>query len=135
MREPSAPRSESRSRASKRSNGASSQKVEPMKDTDILITGGYGTVGRRVAPYLAPEHPGRLVVAGRSAEKAGQLVVELGYGVRGKIYGHPNPLDPSLTLTRTQHSAILGKRGNNQSFIYAAFAISCNAQRLLSAHS
>jgi hypothetical protein len=44
-------------------------------------------------------------------------------------------LDPSLTLTRTQHSAVLGKRGNNQSFIYAGFAISCNAQQPLTAHS
>ena len=106
-----------------------------MKDTDILITGGYGTVGRRVAPYLAPEHPGRLVVAGRSAEKAGQLVVELGYGVRGKIYGHPNPLDPSLTLTRTQYPAIVGNAGNRKPFVYAGIANSRNAQQLLTAHS
>jgi hypothetical protein len=135
MREPSAPRSESRSRASKRSNGASSQKVEPMKDTDILITGGYGTVGRRVAPYLAPEHPGRLVVAGRSAEKAGQLVVELGYGVRGKIYGHPHPLDPNLTLTRTHYPAIVGNTGNRKPFESAGFAHSYNTQQPLTDHS
>ena len=106
-----------------------------MKDTDILITAGYGTVGRRVAPYLAPEHPGRLVVAGRSAEKAGQLVVKLGYGVRGKIYGHPNPLDPNLTLTRTQCPAILGKRGNRKPFTYAVYASPCKAQQPLTAHS
>ena len=106
-----------------------------MKDTDILITGGYGTVGRRVAPYLAPEHPGRLVVAGRSAAKAGQLVVELGYGVRGKIYGHPNPLDPSLTLTRTQCPAIVGNRGNKEPRSYAESANLCNPQQPLTAHS
>jgi glutamyl-tRNA reductase len=79
MREPDGPRSESRSRASKRSKGESPQKVESMKDTDILITGGYGTVGRRVAADLTPDYAGRLVVAGRSAEEAGQLVTELGY--------------------------------------------------------
>jgi saccharopine dehydrogenase (NAD+, L-lysine-forming) len=41
-----------------------------LKGTDILITGGYGTVGRRVAADLAPDYPDRVVVAGRSAEKA-----------------------------------------------------------------
>jgi saccharopine dehydrogenase (NAD+, L-lysine forming) len=40
-------------------------------------------VGRRVAAYLAPDYPGRLVVAGRSAARAGQLAAEIGYGVRG----------------------------------------------------
>jgi NAD(P)-dependent dehydrogenase (short-subunit alcohol dehydrogenase family) len=66
-----------------------------MKGTHILITGGYGTVGRSVAADLTPDYAGRLVVADRSAEKAGQLVVELGYGVRGKIYGLPNLIDPN----------------------------------------
>jgi saccharopine dehydrogenase (NAD+, L-lysine forming) len=55
-----------------------------MKGTDILITGGYGTVGRRVAADLAPDYPGRIVVAGRSAEKAAQLAAKLGHGVRGR---------------------------------------------------
>ena len=55
-----------------------------MKGTDILITGGYGTVGRRVAADLAPFYSGRVVVAGRSAEKAAQLAAELGHGVRGR---------------------------------------------------
>jgi hypothetical protein len=135
MREPSGPRSESRSHASKRSKEGSPQKVESMNDTCILITGGYGTVGRRVAADLAPDYAGRLVAAGRSAEKAGQLAAELGYGVRGKIYALPNPLDPSLTLTRTQYSAIPSNRGNNKSLTYAAFAIPCNAQQPLTAHS
>jgi hypothetical protein len=80
-----------------------------MKDTDILITGGYGTVRRRVTADLAPDYAGRLVVADRSAEKAGQLVAELGYGVRGKIYGLPNLIDPNSTLTRTHYPAILGR--------------------------
>src|SRR5215207_8437554 len=55
-----------------------------MKDTDILITGGYGTVGRRVVTDLAPEYPGRLVLTGRSAEKAAHLAAELGHGVRSR---------------------------------------------------
>ena len=55
-----------------------------LEDTDILITGGYGTVGRRVAADLAPDYRGRVVVAGRSAEKAAQFAAELGHGVRGR---------------------------------------------------
>jgi saccharopine dehydrogenase (NAD+, L-lysine forming) len=55
-----------------------------LKGTDILITGGYGTVGRRVAADLASDYSGRVVVAGRSAEKAAQLAVEVGHGVRGR---------------------------------------------------
>jgi saccharopine dehydrogenase-like NADP-dependent oxidoreductase len=49
-----------------------------------LITGGYGTVGRRVAADLAPDYSGRVVVAGRSAEKAAQLAAKLEHGVRGR---------------------------------------------------
>jgi len=52
--------------------------------TDVLITGGYGTVGRRVAADLAPDYPDRVVVAGRSAERAARLAAELGHGVRGR---------------------------------------------------
>ena len=43
--------------------------VEPkLKGTDILITGGYRTVGRRVPADLAPDYAGR-VVASWSAEE------------------------------------------------------------------
>src|SRR5215216_7522203 len=55
-----------------------------LTGTDILITGGYGTVGRRVAADLAPDYPDRVVVAGRSTEKAARLAAELGHGVRGR---------------------------------------------------
>jgi hypothetical protein len=53
--------------------------------------------------------------------------------------GHPvrvalEALDPSLTLTRTQHAAIPGKPGNNESFIYAGYANPCNAHQPLTAH-
>ena len=44
-------------------------------------------------------------------------------------------LDPSLTLTRTQHPAILGNRGNTKPFTYAVIANRCNAQQPLTAHS
>jgi saccharopine dehydrogenase (NAD+, L-lysine-forming) len=69
-----------------------------LKDLDILITGGYGTVGRRVAVDLAPDYPGRVVVAGRSAEKAAQLAVELGHGVRGRRVDVGEPLSVEAAL-------------------------------------
>jgi saccharopine dehydrogenase-like NADP-dependent oxidoreductase len=72
--------------------------VELLKDTDILITGGYGTVGRRVAADLAPDYPGQLVVAGRRAEKAGQLAAELGYGVRGRRVDVGDPASVEAAL-------------------------------------
>ena len=52
-----------------------------LKGTDILITGGYRTVGRRVPADLAPDYAGR-VVAGWSAEEVAQLAVDLGHGGR-----------------------------------------------------
>ena len=69
-----------------------------MKDTDILITGGYGTVGRRVAADLAPDYPDRLVVAGRSAEKAQQLAAELGHGMRGRRIDVGDPASVEAAL-------------------------------------
>jgi hypothetical protein len=45
------------------------------------------------------------------------------------------PPDPSLTLTRTQHPAIVGKAGNNESLTYAGFANPCNPQQPMTAHS
>jgi saccharopine dehydrogenase-like NADP-dependent oxidoreductase len=69
-----------------------------LKDSDILITGGYGTVGRRVAADLAPDYPDRVVVAGRSAEKAARLAAELGHGVRGRRVdvGDPDSVEAAL---------------------------------------
>jgi saccharopine dehydrogenase (NAD+, L-lysine-forming) len=37
---------------------------------DILIVGGYGEVGRRMAADLEAVHPGRVIVAGRHPERA-----------------------------------------------------------------
>jgi saccharopine dehydrogenase (NAD+, L-lysine forming) len=69
-----------------------------LEDTDFLITGGYGTVGRRVAADLAPDYPGRLVVAGRSAAKAGQLAAEIGHGVRGRTIDVGDPASVEAAL-------------------------------------
>ena len=63
------------------------------------------------------------------------LTYRAGRDRRRVIHEFPTPLDPSLTLTRTQYPAIVGKRGNNESLIYAGFARLCNAQQPLTAHS
>jgi saccharopine dehydrogenase-like NADP-dependent oxidoreductase len=66
--------------------------------TDILITGGYGTVGCRVAADLASDYPDRVVVAGRNTEKATRLAAELGHGVRGRRgdVGDPGSVEATL---------------------------------------
>ena len=62
------------------------------KGTDILITGGYGTVGRLIAADLAPDYPGR------SAEKAARLAAELGHGVRGRRLDVDEPTSVEAAL-------------------------------------
>jgi hypothetical protein len=47
----------------------------------------------------------------------------------------PTLLDPSLTLTRTYHSAIPGKRGDTNSLAYAGLASSDTPQQPPTAHS
>jgi saccharopine dehydrogenase-like NADP-dependent oxidoreductase len=36
-----------------------------LNNRDILIAGGYGVVGRRIAAELGPNYAGRVVIAGR----------------------------------------------------------------------
>jgi saccharopine dehydrogenase (NAD+, L-lysine forming) len=49
----------------------------------ICIVGGYGHVGREIARLLAPNHPGRVTVAGRDAGKAADAAAEIGHGTTG----------------------------------------------------
>ena len=44
-------------------------------------------------------------------------------------------LDPSLTLTRTQYPAMVGKRGNENPLRIAGFAIPCTFLQRMTAHS
>ncbi|NOX72779.1 MAG: hypothetical protein GXP03_03850 [Alphaproteobacteria bacterium] len=50
----------------------------------ILIVGGYGQVGLAIARQLAPQFPGRVIVAGRSREKAGQAAAALGQDAKAR---------------------------------------------------
>jgi hypothetical protein len=54
---------------------------------------------------------------------------------RRAIHGLLTTVDPSLTLTRTQHSAIAGNRGNEKPLIYAGITNLCNAQQPWTANS
>jgi saccharopine dehydrogenase-like NADP-dependent oxidoreductase len=54
-----------------------------MRDAGhILIVGGYGVVGRRLAALLAPLYPGRVVIAGRRERTAEAACPEIGHGIR-----------------------------------------------------
>lgn len=53
---------------------------------DVLIVGGYGTVGRHIATRLARSHPGRVIVAGRRADAARAAAAEIGHGARGRRF-------------------------------------------------
>jgi saccharopine dehydrogenase (NAD+, L-lysine forming) len=55
-----------------------------LNHRDILIVGGYGVVGRRIASELGPDYPGRVVVAGRSRARAEEAATAIGHGVRGR---------------------------------------------------
>ncbi len=47
-------------------------------------SGGYGVVGSRIAADLAPDYPGRVVVAGRNAERASATAAAIGHGYAGE---------------------------------------------------
>ncbi len=65
---------------------------------NILIVGGYGTVGRRIAADLAPDYPDCIVVAGRSLEEATQLAATLGHGVRARRVDVDDPASIKAAL-------------------------------------
>jgi saccharopine dehydrogenase-like NADP-dependent oxidoreductase len=53
-----------------------------MTERGILIAGGYGVVGRRIAADLAPDY--QVVLAGRHIEHAKAAAAAIGHGVRGR---------------------------------------------------
>lgn len=55
-----------------------------MASQDILIVGGYGVVGRRIAADLGPDFPGRVVLGGRNLPRANEAASALGHGTRGR---------------------------------------------------
>ena len=58
--------------------------VVSMDGQAILIVGGYGVVGRRIAIELAPDYPDRVVVSGRNLARAQEIAAAIGHGVRAR---------------------------------------------------
>jgi saccharopine dehydrogenase (NAD+, L-lysine forming) len=54
-----------------------------MNAQGILIVGGYGVVGRRIAAELAADYPDRVTIAGRDGAKAVEVAAAIGCGARG----------------------------------------------------
>lgn len=50
----------------------------------ILIVGGYGVVGSRIAADLAADFPDRLLLAGRHLDRAESTAAAIGHGARGR---------------------------------------------------
>jgi saccharopine dehydrogenase-like NADP-dependent oxidoreductase len=65
---------------------------------DILIVGGYGVVGSRIARELAPEYAGRLIIAGRSAEHAQSAALLIGHGARARTINIEDPASIAAAL-------------------------------------
>jgi saccharopine dehydrogenase-like NADP-dependent oxidoreductase len=65
---------------------------------DILIVGGYGVVGSRIARELTPEYAGRLIIAGRSAERAQGTAALIGHGTRGRVIDVEDPASIEAAL-------------------------------------
>jgi saccharopine dehydrogenase (NAD+, L-lysine forming) len=74
----------------------------------ILIVGGYGVVGARIAADLAPDHPDQVIVAGRSALRAQAAAAALGHGARGRFIDieQPASIDAALAGVRAVMSCI-----------------------------
>lgn len=62
----------------------------------VLILGGYGTFGARLARLLAAEPGLSLVIAGRDGAKARALAARLGGGASGLALDRDAPLEPRL---------------------------------------
>lgn len=62
-----------------------------MNGDAILVAGGYGVVGGRIAAVLAPDYPNRVVVAGRNHERANATAAAIGHGVRGRVLDVTEP--------------------------------------------
>src|SRR5262245_16122748 len=50
----------------------------------LLIAGGYGVVGRRIASLLAPHYPGRVVIGGRRVDVARREAARIDFGTQAR---------------------------------------------------
>jgi saccharopine dehydrogenase-like NADP-dependent oxidoreductase len=64
----------------------------------ILIVGGYGVVGRRIAAELAADYPGRVVIGGRNLGRADEIAATIGHGVCGRRIDIADPSSIAAAL-------------------------------------
>lgn len=50
----------------------------------ILVVGGCGVVGRRIAADLAPDYADQFLVGGRNLDRAKATALAIGHGARGR---------------------------------------------------
>ena len=72
------------------------QPEKNVKTDQILIVGGYGVVGRRIAADLAPGYPDRVVLGGRTLTRAEELAAAIGHGLRAR------KIDTAWSIDATQ---------------------------------
>ncbi len=77
----------------------------------ILIVGGSGMIGRKIAKDLASDYPNQVVIAARDVEKASLVASEIGFGVQA------------------QHLDITNRSSVNTALQGVGFVISCVTQR------
>jgi len=76
--------------------------------TEILVVGGYGVVGRRIAAHLAGWFPGSVIIAGRDEQRAAATCRELGHGSRPRRIdvNDPTSIGPALENVGTVMSCV-----------------------------
>ena len=71
-----------------------------MQRAHILVVGGYGVVGGRVARHLAAAFPERVLIAGRDQGRASRYAISLGHGVGCRHLDTDNPQSIDAALER-----------------------------------
>ena len=69
-----------------------------VNSREILIVGGYGVVGGRIAAELAPNYSGRVVIGGRNLWRADEIAMTIGHGVRGRRIDIADPSSIAAAL-------------------------------------
>jgi saccharopine dehydrogenase-like NADP-dependent oxidoreductase len=84
-----------------------------MEKNSVLLAGGYGVVGRQIAHLIRSRHPElRIIVGGRTPQKAQALVHELGNAEAALVdVARPNPLGD------LQPGAVLGLVNDPQDYL------------------
>jgi len=91
-----------------------------MSSQAVLIAGGYGVVGRRIATDLASDYPDRVVITGRNPERANATAAAIGHGVRGRLHA---AIERGLRYTDiTPHLTELGREAAYEQLHAAARA-------------